>query len=157
MKNIYLIAITLILISCSSDEPENCCVVVDTAVTIKYVNDNNENLLEGENSIDVNNIKVFHKIDSEWKEYFEGNMDYPKGLTTVEINGENFLRIFVSTDIDENQVSETKLEFSDNNEDIIKTELNLSANNTIITRVWYNDNLEWDMNDNLPRQFIIVK
>lgn len=157
MKIFYFIAITLILNSCNSDEPENCCAVVDTDITIKYINENGENLLDGENSINFTDIKVFHKIGSEWKEYFKGNLDNPKGLTTVEINGEKFLRIFVSTEVNQNQISETKLKFSDNDIDIIKTELNLSANNTIVTKVWYDDNLEWDTNDNTTRQFIIVK
>lgn len=159
MKRFLLFSIALILVSCSSDtdSPIDCCTVIDTGVDIMYVNEDGENLLEGENPINISNITVYHKIGSEWTRYFKGNLDYPKGLMPIEINNEKYLRIFVSTEVVQDQISETKLVFSENDEDLIKTELNLSANNTIVKKVWYNNDLKWETESNTNRQFVIVK
>jgi len=145
------------LLSCEKDEPENCCTIMDTGVSIKYINESGENLLQTENALDISDLKVFHKVDSEWEEYFEGNLDNPKGLSELEINGEKFLRISTSIRTDSNHISETKLSFSENDEAIIKTEISKNANNTLVEKIWYNGSLKWEREDNVPRRFTIVK
>lgn len=157
MKKLFVFTLCILLISCASDDPENCCTIIDTAVKIKYVNENGENLFDIENPIQISDIKVFHKINSEWIEYYKGNLDHPKGLMELEINEEKYLGVSVSIIHDADSISETKLQFANGDEDIIKTGLNLNANNIIVEKVWYNGELKWQTEDKQERNFTIVK
>lgn len=157
MKKASLISLCILLFSCSSSDPDNCCTIIDTAVKIKYVNENGENLLETEEPLEISDITVFHKVNSKWEEYYEGNLDHPKGLMELEMNEEKYLGVSVSISTDNDSISETKLRFPNGDEDIIRTKLNLNANNIIITKLWYDDELKWQTEDKTERHFSIVK
>lgn len=155
MKNILiLIAVTLIA-GCSTDE-RDCCTIIDTGVSIKYLNEEGENLFEIDGGLNLADINIYHKINNEWVKYFEGNLDYPKGLRTVEREDGTYLVIFPSTAIVENSYSETKIEFSESDSDILKTEVLKKNSNEIVTKVWYNDELKWEENQS-ERIIEIVK
>ena len=143
-KILLLIAVTLIA-SCTTDE-KDCCTIIDTGVSIKYLNEEGENLFEMEGGLNVADINIYHKINNEWVRYFEGNLDYPKGLRTVEREDGTSLDIFPSTTIVENGYSETKIEFSEFDSDILKTQVDKNNSNEIVTKVWYNDELKWEGN-----------
>lgn len=153
-KILLLIAVTLVA-SCSTDE-KDCCVNIDTGVSIKYLNEEGENLFETVSGLNVADINIYHKINNEWVKYFEGNLDYPKGLLTVEREDETYLVIFPSTTIVEKGYSETKIEFSESDSDILKTEVNKNNSNQIVTKVWYNGELKWEGNQS-ERIIEIVK
>ena len=148
--------IGIIIVACSSDNGKVCCVNIDTGISIKYLNQNGENLLEINNGFNISDINIYHKIDNEWVKYFEGNLDYPKGLKTVERENGTYLVVFPSIEIFENNYSETKIEFSQNDSDIIKSEIEISNSNTIVTKVWYNDQLKWEAYQT-ERMFEIIK
>jgi len=143
-KILLLIAVTLIA-SCTTDE-KDCCTIIDTGVSIKYLNEEGGNLFELEGGLNVADINIYHKINNEWVRYFEGNLDYPKGLRTVEREDGTYLIIFPSTTIVENGYSETKIEFSESDSDILKTQVDKNSSNEIVTKVWYNDELKWEGN-----------
>jgi hypothetical protein len=158
MKKLYFLLLPFILAACSisQNEPDMCCTIIDVGVAIKYVNENGENLLEGENALDINDITVYHKADGEWQRYFEGNLDYPKGLAIIDIENEKFLRVFVSEITDES-FSETKLQFAEEDEDIIKAEVNKNESSAIVTKVWYNNELKWATTDGTERRLEVIK
>lgn len=143
-KILILIAVTLIA-SCTTDE-KVCCTIIDTGVSIKFLNEEGENLFEIDGGLNVADIDIYHKINNEWVKYFEGNQDYPKGLRTVEREDGIYLIIFPSTTIIENDYSETKIEFSEYDSDILKTQVAKENSNEIVTKVWYNDELKWEGN-----------
>ena len=153
-KILLLIAVTLIA-SCTTDE-KDCCTIIDTGVSIKYLNEEGENLFEMDGGLNVADINIYHKIDNEWVKYFEANLDYPKGLRSVEREDGTYLVIFPSTNIVENDYSETKIEFSDTDFDILKTEVDKKNSNEIVTKVWYNEELKWEGNQT-ERLIEIVK
>jgi len=155
MKRIFtLIIIGFLTISCTDDE--NCCTVIDIGVDIKYLNENGENLFDISNGFDFSKINAYHKNDGNWEKYFEGNLDYPKGLMLVERKDGTYLRIFPSTTIVENNISESKIEFSENDSDILKTEITKTNSNTIVKKVWYNGELKWE-SGKTERLFEIIK
>tara|TARA_B100000953_G_scaffold299842_1_gene301370 strand:- start:1269 stop:1742 length:474 start_codon:yes stop_codon:yes gene_type:complete len=157
MKKLLFAIITIGLISCSSDEPENCCTIISLGTDIKYENEEGLNLVDNSDTYNVSDIEVFHKIDGEWKRYFEGNLDYPKGLRKTEINGESYLTVFLSSDINEDNISETKLVFENGEEDIIKSVVNKNSGNEIVTKIWYNEDLKWSNQENVEPRFTIIK
>jgi len=145
MKKILFVITVALIVSCSTEE-NDCCTVIDTGVSVVYLNEEGDNLLEVENGLKVEEINIYHKINNEWVRYFEGNLDYPKGLRTVVRDDGTYLVIFSSTTIVENDYSETKIEFSETDSDILKTEVQKKNSNEIVTKVWYNDELKWEGN-----------
>ena len=115
---------------------------IDIGIDIKYLNTEGKNLFEIDNDYNESDITIYHKKNGKWNEYYEGNLDSPKGI--VVVNGENgkFLSISPSTTLVGNNHSKTKIEFSDSDFDILKTEIDKSNSNTIITKVWYNGILQ---------------
>ncbi|WP_222931450.1 hypothetical protein, partial [Xanthovirga aplysinae] len=99
---------------------------------------------------------IYHKSDNEWVRYYEGNLDYPMGITTQEREDGTYLLIFPSTEIMEDNVSETKIEFSEMTSDIIKTKIDNIGSNEIVTKVWYNNQLKWEAYKT-ERLFEIIK
>ncbi|WP_029035051.1 membrane lipoprotein lipid attachment site-containing protein [Salinimicrobium terrae] len=141
-KILFLITLTLVL-GCSTDD-KDCCTIIDTGVSIKYINEDGQNLLGPVGRYTEADITIYHKINNEWIRYYKGNLDNPKGITTVERQDETYLVIFPSTTIVANNYSETKIEFSESDFDILKTEIDKNNSNQIITRVWYNNELKWE-------------
>lgn len=156
-KILSFILIGILLIGCSSDDDIQCCVVIDTAISIKYLNENGDNLLDMETGgINFSEINVFQKIENEWVRYSEGSSDYPKGVRIIEREDGKYLNVFPSTVTAGNTYSETKIEFSEEDFDIIKTEIDKSSSNTIVTKVWYNNELKWKAYET-ERMFEIIK
>ncbi len=143
MKRILTLSIIGFLITtCSHDK--DCCINTDIAISIKYLNKVGENLFDPENGLSESDITVYHRIDGNWMEYFEGNRDYPKGIRTVQREDGIYLVVFPSTELVKNDYSETKIEFPENGSDIIKTEIDKSNSTETVTKVWYNDQLKWE-------------
>lgn len=155
-KIILLLIIGILSIACSDDAKVDCCTNIDTGVSIKYVNEDGKNLFELDGGLTEADITIYYKINNEWVRYYEGNLDYPKGIRTIEREDGTYLVIFPSTSIVENNYSETKIEFSESDSDIIKTEIDKSNSNEIVTKVWYNDELKWEAYQT-ERMFEIIK
>lgn len=154
-KIIAFLLIATISLACS-DNKNNCCTNIDTGISIKYSNQNGENLFEIPNGIAESDITVYHKINGEWKRYFRGNLDYPKGIATQQREDGTYLLIFPSTTIVDDNYSETKIEFSESDSDIIKTKIRNANSNETVTEVYYNGQLKW-VTQNGERKFEIVK
>ena len=146
MKKILILLAATLIISCSNEEEENCCTIIDVAVSIKYLNEAGENLLDIEGGLNASEITLYHKINNEWVKYYKGNLDNPTGIGTVAREDGTYLVVFPSTTIVEDGASETKIEFSDSDFDILKTEIDKKNSNEIVTKVWYNDELKWEGN-----------
>jgi len=156
MKKIITLFIIGFFFTACSDETQDCCTNIDIGISIRYLNAAGENLFEIPDGIEESEITIYHKIDGEWERYFKGNLDYPKGINKVGREDGTYLVIFPSTTLVENNFSETKIEFSSTDADILKTEIDKSNANEIVTRVWYNDELKWEAYET-ERMFDIIK
>lgn len=142
MNKIVIILAILLIIGCSPDE-RDCCIIIDTAVTIKYVNEEGENLFEPDNGLTTEDITLYYKINDEWVKYFKGKLDSTKGIRIDEREDGSYLTIFPGKHIVAERYSETKIEFSESDSDILRTEITKSNSNEFVTKVWYNDELKW--------------
>ena len=143
-------------IATSCKKSLDCCTNVDIGISIRYIDIDSINILNSANGLQEDNIKIFHKIEGNWERAFDTNMDLTQGIYVYEREGENYLMLFPSTDFYDGNFSETMIEFSDNDFDIVKTQFDLSNGNLVIQKVWYNDVLKWE-SYNLERSFDIVK
>lgn len=156
MKRILALLLIGIFFTACSDDEKVCCTIIDTGISIKYLNENGENLFEIPDGLSESDITVYHKTNGEWVRYFKANMDSPKGITTVEKEDGTYLVVFPSTAFVEKNYSETKIQFSDTDADIITTEIDKSNSSEIVTKVWYNGELKWEAGQT-ERTFEIVK
>ncbi|MGM1057356.1 MAG: hypothetical protein ACQEWG_15830 [Bacteroidota bacterium] len=84
------------------------------------------------------------------------NLDSPKGISTVEREDRINLVVFPSTTIFENNYKETKIEFSESDFDVLKTQIDKRNSNEVVIKIWYNDELKWEGNQT-ERMFEILK
>ncbi|MFD1095558.1 hypothetical protein [Salegentibacter chungangensis] len=146
--------LTSLLNSCSSES--DCCAIVDTLTWIKYVDEAGSNFLAKEGITEAD-IEVYHKINGAWEEYYEGNLDSPKGIALTEREGEIYLRLYPNTNTSEASYSETKLVFKNfEGADLIKTKIDRSGNTTRVTEVYYNGELKWQSQED-ERIFEVIK
>lgn len=149
-KLLSILFVSSLFLSCEKEEePRICCTIVDISMGIKYVDENGENLLNAENGIDVSEIRVYDKIDDEWK--------ISENPPRLNEDGE-YLMVNTGYTRNDDDITMSKIIFADDSEDLIIAQLNgESLFNTIIQKVWYNDELVWDNADKEPRVFEIVK
>jgi len=154
-KILTCIIIGIMLTACSEENNSNPATIVDTQISIKYVNQNGENLFEIDKGYDLSHVDIYHKIDNEWVRYFEGNLDHPEGIKLVERENGTYFVVRPSTEIVKDNYSLTKIELSQSDSDTIRTEVDKSNSNVIATKVSYNGELKWEGPD--ERMFTIVK
>ena len=145
------------LCACSSNEDPDCCVVVDIEILIKYVNVDGDNLLDIGDEIIEPYINLYYKVDGEWVKYYDANMDRSKGIELINTDNGTYLSVFPGIETDENNCSETKIEFSEGDFDVIKTEIDRSGSNIIVTKVWYNEELAWEIGTKTGREIEVVR
>ena len=157
-KILSILILALAAISCE-DDMKSCCVFVDKILKVKIVDSNGESLLDEPNGIDSNTIKLFYKRNNEWI-IIRGYSDRVSLGMKVEENSDSHkqLSIYVSIDyMDQNNITEMKLQFSESDFDILKGEIDFSNGNTICTRVWCNDQLVYERFVNEERIIELIK
>lgn len=157
MKQIlFLLLVTITFSACIKP---NCCTMMDLGVVVKYVDSDGNNLFDNDsNSLTLSDIVLYHKIDGEWKEYYESNLTNARGLQTSQREDGLYIDIFTSITYVEGNISESKIEIKGYPTDIIKTEVDKQSNGIFVTKVWYNDELKWDAaSDKTSRRFTITK
>ncbi|QCK15713.1 hypothetical protein [Mangrovivirga cuniculi] len=143
-KTASLLVIGFLFVSCSHKE---CCTIVDTEVLIMYLNDSGENLFEIEDGYTESNVRVYYNIDGSWKREYQGG-----GM--VEYEDGTYLSVSPSLYILEDGYSETKIEFSNSEIDIMRTKIS-DGHNTYVTEVYYNGEFKWE--SGTFRSFEVVK
>lgn len=157
LKKILLLITITFFTACSVDKDNpDCCTIIDTKVTIKYVNQEGENLFEIENGFNQEDVNIYHKINNEWEKFHVEFLDYPRGFMMVEREDGTYLAAFTSRHIVGSGISETRIEFAEDDSDVIRAEIERNGANEKITKVWYNDELKWE-EDQTERMFEIVK
>ncbi len=142
-KILGVLFIALSIMSCTKDD-DGYNIVEDTDILIKYVNEKGKNILDYPFGIESSKIKIYHKINNEWIGCLNGDNDCQKDCFVANLEGIKYLNLTPSTDFIKGNYSETKIELSNGESDIIKAEFDLSKNNIICTKVWYNEILMWE-------------
>ena len=120
------------------------------------------------NGIRTDKIKIFHKIDGELTEYFEGNMDCSKGFNIYNPKemgfNENYVFCLLRTDAsyytgELNLQPIAYIQWNETDMDTIQCQYRHTDNSTVTIKVWFNDDLVWDAEEQGldPRWFQIEK
>ena len=173
--SVLIILATLFMISCAKKDLENPAPItginVETGCEIIYKDSLQNDLLdpENKNGYDTDQIKLLNLIDGKLMEFYQGNLDNPKGYF-----------IFYRADVNANVLSVggmygtamNKREDSDNNYyeitsflqlnkmdlDTIKMEIKQGKNAGywITQKIWYNNELKWDVNSSSATKVIQI-
>ena len=157
MKKVFsILMLALTTLSCEENGIP-CCVIVDIDLVVRIVDSAGESLLDEPQGIASNTIRLFYKVDNAWKEIKGYEPRIALGMKVEETpNGQKQLSIYVSTYyLDDSNITEIKLQFSESDFDIIKGEIDFSNGNTICTKVWCNDQIVYNYEPYLDQERII--
>ena len=145
-KLVVLIAISFLLLitgGCKKNSKSGTIVAVD--IGIVYKDNMGNNLLDSTtpNHYSYANMHVFYLENGVKEEYYDREMDDPKGLKIAkDSTGEYFLGVFLNSSRAENDT--TLLQLSNTDIDTIVGTFDKSNGNIILKKVWYNAILKWE-------------
>ncbi|MGE4288289.1 MAG: hypothetical protein AB7E36_06340 [Salinivirgaceae bacterium] len=166
MKYLNLILIMLLL-GCDTEKPSDMF-NLDAGVSFYVVNENGNDLLdpENENAIGYNDITIYYLVDGEKQEFYNPDLDSPKGFSIFEPEG-LFTKYNIGLGLNTKgteKITTTLIEWYNTEVDTIKAEIERGDNYAISTKIWFNDIVVWDVNNpelsetkNGSRFFQIVK
>ena len=170
IKFLVLLMFMILGLSCSEDEPITEGVFISLDVKISLANQQGLDLLDpnNQNAINNENIKIFHIIDGELKEFSERLLDDSKGYRIYSPNELGFNENYVfylgytspSYYTHEKEEPITYIQWNETDIDTVKCQYLYTGNSNICTKVWFNNIVVWDMDDseaNSSRWFQIVK
>lgn len=152
MKPIHIILSVFFLISCNKNDDTPEQFVIDLGVNTSLQNAAGDDLLDpnNPNSFRVSDIKTYHLINGEVK--LAGADD----VLFQESNGLFVFRTFVNYEGND-EFPITYIDWSETDRDTIKSEIYRTDNQIRAIKVWYNDELMWDVENGGAPEFTIVK
>lgn len=138
------------IIGCG-DSASTCCTIIDNAVSIRYINQEGQNLFSNSLEYDESYIRIYYKNNNEFEYVYKGNLDHPNMHHVFKNDlGESVLMVFPSDYYDGN-FSTTLIELNENVIDTLLCEFKLESNISAVKNVWLNGV------DMKSRDFISVK
>ena len=154
--------LAVILISCTKENNPSST-NIDTGIGISLKDSKGNNLLNTE-KYKENDIKILYLINNEVKEYYQSNLDNPRGFKFIV--DDLPLRMAVSTNTTETEEFPiTYIKWNETDTDTIKCHFNRGSGNDgsflICDKVWYNGKLAYSTINptigNKDRQIDVVK
>ena len=136
-KILKLILITIVCVSCNKD---NCCEYIDRSISLSFVSETGEDLLDSNSSeyINHNTLRVYYLN----KEDNNRLVSSPNAITPYynDPENKNCIELLTSDYVDENNQSVTYLKFSESDMDTILCTMS-SNSPAIVSKVRYNGKL----------------
>lgn len=128
----------LTLFSSACKDQDDCCVIIETAVQISYVNDQGENLLNSSTEFDESKIRIYYKKEDSFEYAYDGNLDAPNMYSIYyDQDSMQLLKVFPSNHYDGN-FSTTLIEFNETTVDTLYCEFELGDSKEICIGAWLN-------------------
>lgn len=80
-------------------------------------------------------IKIFYLTNGVRKEFFEPNLDHPRNFYITETNGKYIMHLAAW--------DETYIQWNKNEADTLRAEIDRTAGNEVISKLWYKNSLIW--------------
>ncbi|NOU62083.1 hypothetical protein [Marinifilum caeruleilacunae] len=152
MKYILIISIAVILVSCSSgDEPS---AFVDVSIELSVLDIDGNDLLNPNNddSFKESDIKLYYVINEEKREVYDPNMQYPRNFFIFKEGAIYRIRLLLNNDKSDDKPI-TYIQWNDKDSDTISAEFYRTNNLTRKEKVWFNDKLIYEFDDNTSESF----
>ena len=157
MRTIVFLTIFTMLSGCKSDDNSEQ-INLDVAFEFSVVNNEGNDLLnpENQNYFNHSNIKLFYKVDGEYKEVYDENLDNPKNFLIFKHETEYRIRIFLNYSTKEIQ-PETMIQWGENKSNIIKAEFYRTSSLVRFDKVWLDGSLIWDSASNSEPYYKLIE
>ena len=146
MKKLFLVLILIFSYSCIKP---GCCKVISSDFNFYVVNEQGDDLLDPKSTSQINlqTVKVYYLINGTKTEINRGNLDAPQMYFVYPPEGTRNrynISLFLNTE-DSASITTTYFEWDKDTTDVFKAEVSRESNNEIVTKVWLNDTLVWDV------------
>lgn len=156
MKNLILMLFLALLLSCSTENGEG--IVFETGIELSVINTEGQDLLNPgfSDSYKEGQIKLFYKIDGELQEVYDSSLDHPRNFFIYKRPTEYRIRIFPNTDKSK-EISITLIQWSETDADTIRSKIERRGSITQVTKVWFNNELKWQISSEEESYFEVIK
>lgn len=165
IKNLYSMKFILAsfiicgVIGCSISDSNVEALDDDIRMNISFVDETGNDLLNPNHpdAITEQNTDLYYVVDGEKERVFEGHLDHPKQFYIWHAEEQDiyYMTLFPNREFT-NNMSTTFIEFADSAMDTIQVEVE-KENVWVCTKVWYNQELKWKIEDDKPRLLSIIK
>lgn len=158
MKHLLLILIVTTMVSCSTSTNEENAYVLFNSIEFSVVNTAGEDLLDSNNpnSIDIDNIKLYHVIDNEVIEVYDSHLEHPRHFFVFEHENEYRIRVFQNTSENENRPI-TYIQWNETDTDTLQVEYDRTHNSLAQKKIWLNGEEIWNININDGPFLVLTK
>jgi len=157
MKNILIISMITLFFSCNDDDSPSST-AIDTGIGIKVLNSSGEDLLNTNttNHFNGDNIRLFQLINGEITLIYNPNMDLPYGYSIeTDTEGNNIVNAGFLPDAS-HEHPEYIVKWSDTEQDTLKCEVEQFSNVLRFSKVWVNEELQWESSSQTERIVTVV-
>ncbi|MEM0519314.1 hypothetical protein [Aequorivita flava] len=152
MKAVFLVLYMAILIGCSKKDDTGEQFVFDLAVNLSIKNEAGDDMLDpnNPNSYKLNDIKTYHLIDGEEVWAIADNV--------ISQNNEGAFIFTTFVNYEGNyEYPITYIDWDETDRDTIKAEIYRTERQIRVIKIWYNEELKWDVENGGGPEFTIIK
>lgn len=157
MKYLTILIIAVFLFACSDDDNPNST-AIDVGLTIEVINDSEENMFNPatNDNFDIENIRFYELAENnETTLIYNGNWDYPYGFRTdSNFNGDILIQTGFLPNAG-NTYPEYIAKWTETKQDTIKCEVEQLSNVLRFSKVWVNEELQWESSSQTERKITI--
>lgn len=128
---------------------------VESFIDIVLINERGENLIPKDTN-NINSIDILYLNSKKEKEIvFNPNAMASKGFL-YDTNTQS-LRLYLSLPLQNESISETYFRYKDQGIDVFKTEFDIQGASIVRKKIWLNDRLIWERENNSDKYPSIIK
>ncbi len=144
-----ILILLLVLGFTSCKKTSNYAFTKDIKIEIMLADNEGEDLFNPESYFyyNPNSIKIFHLLHGEMIEIKNQLLDPPQNFYLNYVNGRHRMQLFPNHDKSE-QFPITLIQWNSSKMDTVKCDFDRNVNSIICNKVWYNDELVWEANNN---------
>ena len=146
MKKLFLVVFLISFCSCIKP---GCCKLYSADFDFYVVDEQGDDLLDPESTspIDLQSVRVYYLLDGKKTEINRGNLDAPQMYLVLPPEGgrdKYSINLFLNAE-DSSSITTTYFEWNEDTTDVFEAEVSRNKNNTVVTKVWLNETLVWDI------------
>ncbi|WP_316632817.1 hypothetical protein [uncultured Flavobacterium sp.] len=146
IKKLLIFLITTAFLSCDSSNESRCSSYYYGIGIDFYVrNTQGEDILDPQNSnsLDVSKIKLFYVVNGVAQEYYNSNLDSPRGFRIF--NSKNGYKIRIEmNNLDKSKKRITYVQWNETSRDTLESTFEIDECYTVVKQVWLNGKFVWD-------------
>jgi len=148
MTNMFFCSVVMAcVLFVSSCDDEDQSMIVDTNITLSFVDEQGNDLLntEVDEPIESDKIDLYKFLDGKKEQVNSANLDYPSGFMVYrdENMSRNMLEVLPSQFSQGAGTFEVLIDFDGAQGDMLKYEIEKTGRSEKVVKVWYNDELKW--------------